>query len=320
VAEAAAGGILPPARIAFLGLGKMGLPMARRLLGAGYDLRGFDLAAPARAAFVEAGGAAAASPAEAAEGCAALITMLPDGAAVEAALFGGVEPLAPRLPRGTLVIDMSSSAPLGTRALAERLAALGIPLVDAPVSGGVKRAVDGSLAIMAGGDPENVGRARPLFEAMGKAVFATGAVGSGHAMKALNNYVSAAGLVAACEALQIGAQFGLDPALMTDVLNASTGRNNSTENKLKPFVLSGSFASGFALALMAKDLRIADDLARDIGVPAPLSAACSGLWAAALAALGPGADHTEIDRYLASLPKRRGDANHQTSAEGAGRK
>ncbi|WP_342447327.1 NAD-binding protein [Methylobacterium platani] len=133
-------------------------------------------------------------------------------------------------------------------------------------------------------------------------MFETGPIGSGHAMKALNNYVSAAGLTAACEALRIGAGFGLDPALMTDVLNASTGRNNSTEVKLKPFVIPQTYASGFSMALMAKDLRTADELARHEGVPAPLSRAVAALWQDALAALGEGADHTAIDAFLAPRP------------------
>jgi 3-hydroxyisobutyrate dehydrogenase len=164
----------------------------------------------------------------------------------------------------------------------------------------VKRAIDGSLAIMVGGDPEIIARVRPLLETMGKSIFTTGAVGSGHAMKALNNYVSAAGLTAACEALQIGERFGLDPGLMTDILNASTGRNNSTEVKLKPFVIPKNYASGFSLGLMAKDLRTADDLARHLRIPAPLSAEVSALWDEALAALGPQADHTAIDRFVAA--------------------
>jgi 3-hydroxyisobutyrate dehydrogenase len=286
-------------RLAFLGLGKMGLPMARRLHEAGAPIVGFDPLESARDAFAEGGGAVAPGAREAAHRADVLITMLPDGNAVRAALVGG-EPLVARLAEGAVVVDMSSSAPVGTRALAQELAARGIHLLDAPVSGGVKRAIDGSLAIMVGGEPEIIARVRPLLETMGKSIFATGAVGSGHAMKALNNYVSAAGLTAACEALQIGERFGLDPGLMTDILNASTGRNNSTEVKLKPFVIPKNYASGFSLGLMAKDLRTADDLARHLRIPAPLSAEVSALWDEALAALGPQADHTAIDQFVAA--------------------
>jgi 3-hydroxyisobutyrate dehydrogenase len=289
--------IRPPSRIAFLGLGMMGAPMAVQLRHAGFAVRGYDPAPDAGAGLAEAGGTLCATAAAACEEVAALILMLPDGRAVEESLLGAGA-LAPRLPRGSLVLDMSSSSPTGTRDLAPRLAEHGIALVDAPVSGGVRRALDGSLAIMAGGSEADIARVRPLLEAMGKSIFATGPVGSAHAMKALNNYVSAAGLLAACEALRVGRAFGLDPALMTDVLNASTGRNNSTEVKLKPFVISETYASGFSMALMAKDLRTADDLARHLAVPAPLSNAVAALWTRADEALGKGTDHTAIDRYL----------------------
>jgi 3-hydroxyisobutyrate dehydrogenase len=290
-------------RVAFLGLGKMGLPMARRLHGAGAPVVGFDPLAAAREAFAQSGGAVAPSAREAAAGADVLITMLPDGKAVRAALVGG-EPLSVHLACDAIVIDMSSSAPVGTRELASELAGRGLHLLDAPVSGGVKRAIDGSLAIMVGGPAEIVARVRPLLEAMGKSLFETGAVGSGHAMKALNNYVSAAGLTAACEALQIGGKFGLDPGLMTEILNASTGRNNSTEVKLKPFVIPKNYTSGFSLGLMAKDLRTADDLARHLGVPAPFSAEVAALWDEALATLGPQADHTAIDQFLSAVPNK----------------
>jgi 3-hydroxyisobutyrate dehydrogenase len=289
-------------RVALLGLGKMGLPMARRLHEAGAPVVGFDVADSARAAFAQSGGAVASSAQEAAQSSDVLITMLPDGGAVRAALLGG-EPLAAHLATNAVIIDMSSSAPVGTRELAEELAARGIHLIDAPVSGGVKRATEGSLAIMVGGHPDIIAKVRPLLDAMGKSIFETGGIGSGHAMKALNNYVSAAGLTAACEALQIGEKFGLDPALMTDILNASTGRNNSTEVKLKPFIIPKNYASGFSLGLMTKDLRTADDLARHLGVPARLSAEVSALWDEARAALGPAADHTAIDEFLAATKR-----------------
>ena len=299
------GPVRPPARVAFLGLGMMGVPMAARLAKAGFDLRGFDPVAAARAALTEAGGTACASALEAMEGAAVVITMLPHGKAVNAALLGDDPPVVKRLAPGAFVIDMSSSAPVGTRELVDRLEAHGFGLIDAPVSGGVRRARDGSLAIMAGGSHELLERARPILEAMGTSIFATGPIGSGHAMKALNNYVSAAGLMAACEALRVGRAFGLDPAMMTDVLNASTGRNNSTEVKLKPFVISQSYGSGFSMALMTKDLRTADDLARHLHVPAPLSHAVTALWGEADGKLGAGADHTAIDRFLGELAEDR---------------
>ena len=295
----------PPARIGFIGLGQMGIPMARRLLEAGFQLCGSDLLPAARAGLEAAGGIAAATPQEAAEGAAALITMLPDGRIVRDVLLGSGK-AAESLGKGTLIIDMSSSTPLGTRRLGDELRALGLRLVDAPVSGGVKRAIDGTLTIMAGGDPEDVQAAADIFAALGRNVFRTGALGSGHAMKALNNYVSGAGLAAAAEAMLVGRAFGLDPELMIDVLNASTGRNNATENKMKQFVLSETFASGFALGLMAKDIRIAAELAGELGLATPLLTSTAELWDLARDSEGAGADHTEIYRHL----EGRGGENH----------
>jgi 3-hydroxyisobutyrate dehydrogenase len=272
----------------------MGQPMAACLARAGYQVVGFDTSAEARDRFASAGGRSAPTAAEALAGAAAVITLLPDGRIVRAA----VESMRPHLAPGTVVIDMSSSAPVGTKALGEELIAAGFGFIDAPVSGGVKRAIDGTLAIMAGGDAGTIDKAEPVLKAMGKSVFRTGPLGSGHAAKALNNYVSAAGLAAAVEAVAIGGRFGIAPDVLVDVLNASTGRNNSTENKLKQFVIPEKFTSGFSLALMAKDIRTADDLAHQIGVAAPLADEVAALWDGALKTLGSSADHTEIGRYL----------------------
>ncbi len=310
--SAAGGELVPPAAIGFIGLGQMGIPMTNQLLQAGFTVKAFDAAAAARAKFEAVTGAAAVESAAAAcRDVAAVITMLPDGKIVREVLCGAGEgegALA-AAAAGTVVIDMSSSSPIDTESLGAELQPRGFALVDAPVSGGVKRALDGSLAIMAGGEADTVERVRPLLSAMGAAVFATGPLGSGHAMKALNNYVSAAGLVAAAEAILVGRRFGLDPATIVDVLNASTGRNNSTEKKMKQQVLSGDFASGFSLALMTKDLHTAAEIARHAGIAAPLSEVCEDLWAEADAKLGAGADHTEIYRFLAGLQAGGGEAS-----------
>lgn len=290
----AATAIDPPAKVTVIGLGNMGRPMAACMARAGYDVMGYDLSPDARKAFGEQGGVVAHTVEDAVAGAAAIITLLPDGKIVRAAIEG----IKSKLARDTILIDMSSSAPMGTRALGEELAAAGLGFIDAPVSGGVKRAIDGTLAIMAGGNHATIDRAEKILLTMGKSVFRTGPLGSGHAAKALNNYVSAAGLAAAAEALAIGSQFGIAPDTLVDVLNASTGRNNSTENKLKQFMISESYASGFAMALMAKDIQTADKLAHQIGVTAPLADEITAMWNAALAQLGPKADHTEIGRYL----------------------
>jgi 3-hydroxyisobutyrate dehydrogenase len=295
----------PPATVAFVGLGKMGTPMASHLVDAGWTVRAYDASPAALGAFAASRPAAfrAASPADAGAGAEAAITMLPDGAAVRQAILAGG--LAAALRPGAIVVDMSSSSPMETRRLGAELDALGIGLVDAPVSGGVKRAEEGKLAVMAGGEPAAVARCRPVLACMGSAIHETGPLGTGHAMKALNNFVSAAGLVATCEALLVGRRFGLDPGKMVDVLNASTGRNNSTELKAKQFILSGSFASGFSLALMAKDLRTAAELAEHLDMAAPMTREAADLWSEARDALGPASDHTEIFRFIEGLRGRR---------------
>jgi 3-hydroxyisobutyrate dehydrogenase len=282
--------------VAFVGLGMMGRPMAGHLVRAGFTVRVADASKDMLDAFCDAhpGAIRCASAADAAKGAEIVVTMLPNGTVVRAVATGA------SLEHGQLLLDMSSSAPLGTRTLGEELARQGVAMVDAPVSGGVAKAKEATLAIMAGGTADGVERARPVLEKLGAKIIPTGPLGSGHAMKALNNYVSAAGLTAAAEALLIARSFGLDPAIMTDVLNASTGRNNSTEGKLKQQILSGAFASGFAMDLMAKDLATAGDLAKALGVPAPFAEECISLWAEASKQL-PRADHTAIFSFLEGL-------------------
>ncbi len=295
--------------VGLVGVGNMGAPMARCLAKAGWQVLAYD-ASPAALGAVEGedGITLADDAAGVGANCPAVITMLPNGAIVREAVLGRAG-IAETMSQGAVLIDMSSSDPLGTRALGAELAKRGIGLVDAPVSGGVPRARTGTLAIMAGGEADAVDRVAPMLAAMGT-VMRTGPLGSGHAMKALNNYVSAAGLAAACEALLIGARFGLDPQAITDILNASTGRNNATENKFTQYILSRAFNSGFSLDLMVKDVNAARDLARGLGVPAPELEDVSALLARAAQALGKGADHTAIFSYLESLGeggKRAGD-------------
>lgn len=285
----------PPASVALIGLGNMGRPMGACLARTGFKVTGVDLSAEARAAFAAESGAEASQDGVAAvRNADVVITMVPDGKIVRAIL----ENLQRHLRTGAVVIDMSSSDPMGTRELGQRMIEAGIGFIDAPVSGGVRRAVDGSLSIMAGGDGATIDKVEAVLSAMGRTIFRTGPLGSGHAMKALNNYVSGAGLVAACEAVNVGRAFGLDPALMVDVLNASTGRNNSTDVKLKQFILSQSWGSGFSIGLMAKDIRAADELAHRLGVGAPLADHCADLWDAAAKDIGGASDHTEIQRFL----------------------
>ncbi len=294
--------------VGFVGLGAMGAPMARVLSRAGKRLVLFDIdAARLRSLGDELGTTAAETLCQVGRACDLIITMLPNADAVRTAVMGegeGDDAIVNGLSAGAVIVDMSSSYPLATRALGSALAERGIALLDAPVSGGVKKAADGTLAIMLGGDDEQaLAKAAPVLECMGT-VYRTGSLGTGHALKALNNYVSAAGLAAACEAVIVGKAFGLDPERMVDIMNASTGRNNSTENKLKPFILSGEFAkAGFALDLMAKDVKAAADLAEELGHPMQGLVAAKALWRDASEFLGKGADHTEIYRFLAETKR-----------------
>ncbi len=214
--------------------------------------------------------------------------MLPNGGIVREV----VTALAPALPEGAVVIDMSTSYPLETTAL-RKLVPAHAGLVDAPVSGGVWRAELGTLTIMAGGRAEEIDRVEPALTAMGKVV-RCGPLGAGHAMKLLNNYLSATSTAAASEAVLVGRAFGLDPDLMADVFNGSTGKSNATEVKLKQHINNRKFASGFTMGLMAKDLTLARRLAKDMEIAAAGLQACQELFARAAETLGEGADHTEV--------------------------
>ena len=290
------------AKIAFIGLGAMGQPMAGHLVAAGFDVTGFDLFDEARQRFAASGGKTCGEIAAALWNADIVITMLPNGKIVRDALLDGENWRS--LKKDCLVIDMSSSAPADTQRLAGALADKGVRLIDAPVSGGTKRAVSASLAIMVGGDDRDIEEAMPLLGAMGEKIFRTGPVGSGHAMKAINNYVSGATVIATMEGTLLGETFGLKPETIVDILNASSGRSNTSEVKMKQFVLSETFNSGFALGLMAKDIRIASDLADALGVTLPALTATAKMWEEAGRFFGRNADHTEIAKFIAARAKK----------------
>lgn len=282
-------------RVGFVGLGNMGLPMATRLVEAGHEVLGYDVAESAREALARAGGTAV----DDLGGVAAadvLVLMLPDSKVVESVL---AEPaLRAALRPGLAVVDMSSSEPARTRTLAADLDVAGVHLVDAPVSGGVKGAVGGTLTIMIGGAASVVARITPMLEVLGKPVHA-GPVGSGHAIKALNNLLSATHLWITSEAMVAGERFGLDPEVMLAIFNGSSGRSGSTENKWPNFILPGGYDSGFGLRLMLKDMRIAVGLAEQVGAPHTLGEDAVELWARAAGDLPERADHTEVAKWLA---------------------
>jgi 3-hydroxyisobutyrate dehydrogenase len=284
-------------RVGFVGLGKMGWPMARNLAQAGFELVVRDADAGLQQRFAsEHGGVTAEKPADFA-GCDVVVTMLPDDRNVRDALLDWDGGIASALAPPAVVVDMSSSNPRGTKATGAELAALGLPLVDAPVSGGVPRAETGTLSIMAGTDDDAaLERALPVLEVLGDRVFRTGPLGSGHAMKALNNYTGAAAYAAVAEAVEIGRTFGLEPQTMIDVINASTGRSFNSEHVFGGHILTGTYATGFALGLMAKDVAIAADLGEASGVETPVVKLVSARWAEALEGLGFSADHSEAHK------------------------
>jgi 3-hydroxyisobutyrate dehydrogenase len=289
--------------IGFIGTGTMGQPMARCLRQAGFDLVVNDVnTATAEAFAAELGAKAAPTPKDVAEAANIVVTMLPSGADVRAVALAE-NGLAEGFADGSILIDMSSSEPSGTQALAAELARRGIHMIDAPVSGGRAKAVDGTLTLIVGGEDAVIDRCQDVLEAMGDAIFRTGPVGSGHAIKALNNLLNAIGLLAGAEALAIGKRFGLDLDIVVDVINASTGMNHATQNKFKQRVFSRSFDSGFALDLMVKDLDIALALARETKTPVPFSAQAREIWAAAGLNLGPGQDHTDVVRWVEQTAK-----------------
>ena len=282
-----------PSAVGFVGLGRMGEPMARRLVAGGIAVRGHD-AAPGPAEALAGVVTLVNSAASAADGVPVVILMLPDSNVVETVVDGG---LLDALRPGTLLVDMSSSEPLRTRGLAERVADRGVTLVDAPVSGGVPGARAGTLMIMVGGPRDAAATLQPLLALMGRARH-VGGVGAGHALKALNNLLSATNLLACSEAMLAGERFGLDPAVMLEALNRSSGRSGATEDKWPKYVLPETYDSGFTAGLMVKDIRIALGLIEANGAASALAARTVELWGRAVAQLGPGADHTEIVRWL----------------------
>ena len=290
-------------KIAFIGLGLMGVPMAKNLLKAGYQIVGFDLNKEVAAKFSgDKGFQFVSSPEQAIEDANITILMLPESSIIDSVLWGNdrSKGIASKLSKNSYLIDMSSSSPISSKENNQKLEKLGIKFIDAPVSGGVKKAIDGSLAIIVGGKKEHFDEVYPLLECMGKSIVHVGDAGAAHAVKALNNYVSAAGLIAASEALNAANKFGLDPHVVNKVFNASTGRNNTTENKVENFMLNDAFNSGFSLALMRKDIQIALSFIENMNCYANLARQCVLTAKEADEKLGKGADHTAMYDYVRS--------------------
>lgn len=296
--------------VGFVGLGHMGAPMAAAILRAGIDVIGFDASEAARrsaAVPIAADAAALATRSD------IVVLSLPSSDVVDVVVGQLLEVADSAIQ---VIVDTSSSEPARTQELARRAAERGVAFVDAPVSGGVPRAEDGTLTVMAGGRPADVDRVRPVLEAIGSSIHVVGPVGAGHAVKALNNLLSAAHLITSCEALLTAQDFGVDPTAFVDVVNTSSGRSGSTELKLPRYVIPRSFASGFSATLLEKDARIAAQLEEAAGLPSSLGVAVAARWAELAARLETGADHTAIIR---SLEAERDQATHAGSHAGASR-
>ena len=292
---------LPGKSVGLVGLGAMGGPIARNFVNSGQPLIVRDADAASQQRFLDSHPNAVGTTdfADFAK-CDVVVLVLPTSDIVDAVVLGEGGLLS-QLQAGSTIVDMGSSIPDRTQKLAGIAAEQGVRVVDAPVSGGVGRALKADLAVMAGGDADVVAEVLPLLRATGTAIIHVGPVGSGHAAKALNNLLAANGLVAAAEAMLVGRKFGIDPATLLSVINASSGRNQATETKYEKFVLSGTFDSGFAATLMRKDIGIALDLARSQDVSTVLGDTLGKIWETAVDGLAPGADQTEVVRYLEEL-------------------
>lgn len=285
-------------RIAFLGLGAIGYPMARRVADAGFDLAVWNRS-PARARELakSAPVRVAASPADAARDADVVITCLPTSDEVGTIAFGG-DGFASVLEPGSIVVDATSGDPHASRSIAGRLAERGVDFLDAPVSGGVVGAEAGKLTVMCGGSEAVLDHARPVLQAFGAKIILCGPIGAGHAIKALSNALLAIHLWSTGEVLVAAAKAGVAPSIALDVINGSAGRSNSSENLIPQRVLTREFPRTFKLALLDKDVRIAESVAREAGTPAEFIRLAHVLMERAHAELGEEVDHTEALRVL----------------------
>ncbi|WP_066961370.1 3-hydroxyisobutyrate dehydrogenase [Microbulbifer sp. Q7] len=273
----------PIKNIAFIGLGNMGGPMAANLVRQGFNVTAFDLSAPMLEKAVANGCQKADSAHEAIEGTDAVVSMLPSGEAVRS-LYLGVHGLLQGMNAETLLIDCSTIAANDARQLIAAAGERGIAALDAPVSGGTAAATAGTLSFMCGGDENAIACARPVLEAMGANVFHAGPAGSGQVAKICNNMLLAIQMIGTAEALQLGVDNGLDPAVLSDIMRASSGGNWSLE-KYNPYPgvmenvpAARNYEGGFSVGLMLKDLGLAMDTAAGSASSTPLGALAKNLY------------------------------------------
>ncbi len=280
--------------VGFIGVGKMGAPMSKNLRRGDYTVVAYDTRPENVKALAGDGVQEATSLAELAMRADVVITMLPNSDVVDA-VVDGREGIATHLGKGKLIIDMSSSYPTRTGILASRVGEKGLRLIGAPVSGGVVGAEAATLAIMPGGPKEIVNAAMPIFETLGKTiVHIDEAPESGHAMKCVNNFLSATSLLVSMEAMVLASKLGLNPEKALQVLNGGSGMNSATKDKWPRFLLPRDFACGFSTGLMHKDLSMGSDLARENGVAAFYLNHAREIYGLGVQKYGPDSDQTEL--------------------------
>lgn len=284
-------------RVAFAGLGDIGWPMAVHL-SSRFDLTVWSRNPEKTVRFIaEHRAARAATAGEAASGADAVVTCLPSSREVEEVVFRG-DGLAGGIRTGAILVDCTSGDPTASREIARRLDQQGVGFVDAPVSGGVAGAKAGRLTVMCGGRVADVQRVLPLLDAFSAKIIRCGEVGAGHAVKAANQALLAIHIWATGEVLSSLAKSGVSPAVALEVINASSGRSNASENLIPERVLTREFPRTFRLALLEKDVRIALAIAQTSETPAPFTELAARLFAQARAELGEEADHVEAVRLI----------------------
>ena len=296
----AAAAELPREGVAVIGLGSMGLGMATSLLRAGFGVAGCDVAPAAVARLVEAGGRAAETPAAAAVGAAVVVAVVVNARQTEAVFFGP-EGAAAAMAPGTVLVSSATMAPEDATALAARAEALGLLYLDAPISGGARRAAEGALTIMASGAPEAVARADRVLEALAAKVYRLGdTAGIGASVKMVNQLLAGVHIAAACEAVALAAKLGLDLPTVYEVITASAGNSWMFENRM-PHVLAGDYTPLSSVEIFVKDLGIIQDMARSERFPAPVAAAALQMYLAAAGAGMGRDDDSSLARVYAQL-------------------
>jgi 3-hydroxyisobutyrate dehydrogenase len=287
-------------RLGLVGLGNIGEPVCRQLVEAGYEVYVYDADDGATARLEDTAAVPTTSPEALASVAEIVLLSLPNSTVVEEVVFGK-DGLVGQLTPGMVLIDTSSSKPSSTRKIAEKLAEAGVEMLDAPVSGGVMKARDGTLSVMVGGSRDVFERCSPVLRAFGGQIFFLGDHGAGHLAKALNNLISATTLASAAEAVILAERAGLSPETFVEVINASNGRSYSTEVKFPKYILNRSFDDGFATGLMSKDLKIALEAAAEIDFPMLIGSTVAQVWQAAVAQGNGDRNHTEIFAFLENI-------------------